>query len=168
MKTLTISLILLLSINSFSQNSTANFRHNNNSSRLNNNEVTHHNFDLDHTIRLEDADEVPTYKGCEDTTSNNEKVNCLITNLSIHARSSFINSGVLQKNKIKSGTNRLRVLFIIDEKGRINVKQIFGQNCNILSKEMKKAIESAPILSPAKLSGQNVPVKFSIKIPFIV
>ena len=168
MKKIAIPFIVFFMIQySFSQNSTIN-EWQGDKSFLNKREVTHNNYTLDNTIKLEDADTIPIYKGCNNLESKIEQTNCLITELSIHTRNNFINSGILNKVKISTGINRLRAIFIINRNGSISVKKVLGKNSNLLSDALKTAIESAPKLIPAKSAGKPIPVKFSLKIPFIV
>jgi len=160
-------LTILISTISFCQSSTIRTWPSKNH-LLNKSEVTHNNPELDNITNLLEADVVATYLGCENSNSNLERTNCLITNLTIFTTDKFINSGVLKTTHLKKGIKKLRVLFIIDENGRIKVRKILGKWPKTISDEMTKAIESAPKLIPAKLSGKNIPVKFSIRIPFTI
>lgn len=130
------------------------------------NEITHNVDKLDNTLNIKNADIAPVYKGCENKESNFERINCLNTNLTIDVRKKFYASNSLKK--IKRGLIKIRVVFIIDKNGYIKVKTILGNWPKNLKEIMKNSFESAPKLIPAKMSKQNIPVKYSIKIPFTI
>lgn len=130
--------------------------------------VVFNNEQLDNTLKLKDSDIVPIYKGCEDKTSNFERENCLKTNLIIHTVNKFMASGAPKRAKLRRGIKRIRAIFIIDEDGKTIVKQILGEWSEIIKDEIKDALEDAPIMTPATRNNKNIPVKYSIKIPFNV
>ena len=166
--TIPLVIFVLMAINnSFSQNSTIKtwpIKE----TLLHKKEVIHNNYDLDNTINLKDADTPPIFQGCSDRRTNQERVNCLVTNLTIQTTNKFIASNVIKKSKLRRGTNRMRIMFLVDENGQIKLEKILGNWSKIIYNEIKKSIESAPKLIPGKLSNQNIPVKYSIKIQFVV
>ena len=162
------SLILfLISPFIYSQNATINAKELENTTS-NEKIITFNNHPLYNTLNIKDADITPIYKGCKNKTSNLERENCLKTNLIIDSVNKFIDSEITKKSRLKKGIKRIRVIFIIDENGRIIVKQILGECPEIVKDEIKKAVESSPKMIPATLNNKNISVKYSIRIPFNV
>jgi hypothetical protein len=135
---------------------------------LHKSEVTHNNYDLDNTLNFSDADIVASYPNCQDKNTNIAKTNCFNTNLTIYITDGLTNSSIIKNSHLKKGLIKVRVLLIIDTNGKIHVKKVLGKWSNEISNEISRVVESAPKLIPAKLSGKNVAVKYSIKIPFII
>jgi len=166
MKLFPLILILISSL-IYSQNSTLNtekFKDLTSSKK----EVTFNNDLLDTTLNLKDADVLPIYKGCNNKTSNLERENCLKTNLIIDSVTKFMGSDAPKKSKLRKGIKRIRVVFIINESGKIIVKRILGKWPQIIIDEMTKAIEASPKMTPATVNDKNISVKYSIRIPFNV
>lgn len=168
MKTRLLILIMLISINIFSQTNVKKEITTDTNKLLHKNEVTHNNYDLDNSINLLDVDVAPIYKGCEDKESNSDRINCLNTNLTIDVTEKFIASNVIKKSKLKRGRKRVRVVFIIDENGIITVKNTLGNWPKIIIDEIKKSVESTPKLVPASQYEKKTSVKYSLKISFTV
>lgn len=167
MKNFFTLIIVFTTIVSYGQNSTIrNWPSNNNN--IHKNAVIHNNYKLDNTLNYFDADIAATYRGCENKKTNIEKTNCFFTNLTIFTIDGLSNSTIIKNSNFTKGTKKIRVLLIIDETGNIHVIKVLGKWSKSVSQEIAKIVESAPKLIPAKLSGQNIPVKFSIKVPFTV
>jgi len=162
MKSLLLPLIIFISITIFSQESVKK------NDFLNKSKVIHKNYDLNNTLNLIDADITPVYKGCEDKKSNLDKVNCLNTNLTIDITKKFIASNALKKSKLKRGTKKIRVVFIIDENGCIKIKNISGKWPSIIVDELENAVKSIPNLQPAIHLEKKSPVKYSIQLYFTI
>jgi hypothetical protein len=159
--------IVLITIIAYSQNTTIQNWSNKNI-LLHKSEVTHNNYDLDNTLNFSDADIVASYPNCQDKNTNIAKTNCFNTNLTIHITNGLTNSSIIKNSHLKKGLIKVRILLIIDTNGKIHVKKILGKCPNEISNEISRIVESAPKLIPAKLSGNNIAVKYSIKIPFII
>ncbi len=165
-KLILFSLTLLFTILNFYGQDSNEKNNIEDSNLLNKKQVIHKNYDLDHTINIYDADFAPIYNGCERENSNNNRINCLYTNLSILANDKVIKSGVFKKNKIKKGIKKIRVILIIDETGKVLVKKVLGTWPEDIKTEIKNAIETSSLLSPAIISGKNTPVKYSFRVIF--
>ena len=126
-------------------------------------------YTYDNTTNYYEADNVATFSKCEkEKTTNLEKSNCFITNLMIYTVDELQKSNTIKNSNFKSGTKKTRILFIIDEQGKIHVTKILGNWPKNFIKNISNILEATPNIIPATKSGEKIPVKFSIKIPFYV
>jgi len=128
--------------------------------------ITHNNYLLDHAENINEIDQSPIYPGCEYISTNSERKKCFATKISRYILDHFQSSNFNNKN-LKKGLNKVRVLFIIDENGYPKFGKLTEQWPNEVYLEAKRVIESTPKMIAGKSHTKNVPVKYSLLIPFI-
>jgi len=128
--------------------------------------IIHNNYLLDHAENINEIDQSPIYPGCEYISTNSERKKCFATKISRYILDHFQSSNFNNKN-LKKGLNKVRVLFIIDENGYPKFGKLTEQWPNEVYLESKRVIESTPKMIAGKSHNKNVPVKYSLLIPFI-
>lgn len=116
----------------------------------------HGNKKLDNSVNISDIDTSPIFPGCESKNTKFDITNCIISNISKYVDINY------NLNVAKSISGKVRVLFIVDEKGDTNVIDILGEYSTDAKDELKRVLESLPKIKPGTLKGINVPVKYSL------
>lgn len=129
--------------------------------------IIHNNYLLDNAENIYDIDKGPIYKGCENIISTKEQKKCFATKITKHILNNF-NTNNIEKNKLKKGLYKVRVLFIIDKSGKAKFGKLVGKWSNDIYNEAKLAVETIPYLKPGINKNKPIPVKYSVVIPFII
>ncbi len=132
-----------------------------------NSNLVYSNAILNNSINFNDIKVSPIYSGCENKYSERDKKNCFATKLSNHVDRDF-NTKDFNKSNLKKGYNNIRVLLIIDNIGNSSVGKIVGHWPQNVKKEVNRVIRSIPKMTPGKYQNNNISVKYSFKIPFLI
>jgi len=109
-------------------------------------------------------EEVPVFPGCEGTEAELRK--CLQENITKHVGANF-NSDLANSLGLEAGTKRIFVMFKIDEEGNISEVKARAPHKDLVE-EAKRVINTLPKMTPGKMEGKPVSVKYSLPIAFIV
>jgi len=107
---------------------------------------------------------VPVYPGCEGTEE--QLKSCLQNSITEYVSTNF-NSGLAKSLDLKSGINKVYVMFKIDKEGNIADVQARASHKK-LEEEALRVITSLPKMTPGKHKGKTVGVKYSLPIAFMV
>jgi len=122
---------------------------------------------LDEAININTVGSVPIYPGCESKLSEKSRKNCLEAKVSSYVYGKF-NLSVIKNLGIKKGFHELRVLFVIDQYGKSKGVKAIGSWHPRIKTEAIRVVNTLPKMTAGKKNNQNINVKYSIKIPFIV
>lgn len=152
MKETFILLVLTLSTFSFSQEKDIDSLNNTKNSEI---------------VPFNIIENVPVYKGCDDSMSNTELKNCMSTSISKHVAKNF-NTKIINGLGIPDGKVRINVIFKINKEGNIidiNAKAPHP----ILVEEAVRVIKLIPKMDkPGYLRDKPVTVPYSLPIVFNV
>ncbi|TXD91756.1 hypothetical protein ES724_16030 [Gillisia hiemivivida] len=110
-------------------------------------------------------DEVPTYPGCENSGSNDEKKKCMSEKIQEYVNEAF-NTDLGKELNLK-GVNRIIVQFKIDKSGNIIEARARAPH-PALEAEAIRVINEIPQMVPGKQNGQASNVMYSLPIVFQV
>ena len=110
-------------------------------------------------------DEVPTYPGCENLTTEKERKKCMAENISKFVQKKFNTD--LAKDKGLIGRQRINVIFKIDKEGNVVGVRSRAPHPK-LEDEARRVIGLLPKMIPGKHEGKNVIVPYSLPIVFEV
>ena len=127
---------------------------------VNKKNVSHGNKDLDKAVNINDVDTSPIYPDCIDKTNKFDKTNCIISSISRYVN---LNYDTKKTNSIKG---KVRVLFIVKEDGSTKVVEILGNHNTEAKQELKRVLETLPVIEPGIFKGIVVPVKYSLQFIF--
>lgn len=105
-------------------------------------------------------EEVPLFPGCEKEANNIAKKNCMSAKINELVKNEF-NTGLSEKLNLY-GTNRIYVMFKIDEDGKVTDIQTRGPH-RVLEAEAERIIKLLPQMKPGK--QRNIPVSVSYTLP---
>lgn len=118
---------------------------------------------IDKDVPFTVVDQVPQFKNCENTTSN-QQIECFNTELQKHVKKHFNYPSEAAKQNIQG---RVSVYFKIDKKGNVNeIKTRGPKNGELLEEECKRIINLLPPFIPATYKGEYVNVKYGLPINF--
>lgn len=126
-------------------------------------------FEFSKPLTIEEGNETilvdtpPIYPGCKG--SNTELHKCFDRNINNHIARNF-NADIANELGL-SGRKRISMKFSIDRNGNITNIKARGPH-NILELEAIKTLMKFPKIQPAISNGENVEVKFSLPIRFVV
>jgi len=110
------------------------------------------------------VEEVPTYPGC--TGTNEEKKACFSEKIQKLVGRKF-NADLAGELGLSSGKKRITVLFKIDKNG--NIVEMRARAPHVaLEKEAMRVVKLLPIMTPGKMQGRPVNVKYVLPIVFRV
>jgi hypothetical protein len=121
--------------------------------------------ELNTATNINFIESAPIYPSCTQKTTENDKKACLLTNVSKFVLNNF-NNDIGKKAGLKKGFHEIRILFIIDEKGKSKTYKVLGKYSKSVKNEVKRIINNLPKMIPGKSNGENVPVKYSVKVLF--
>ena len=105
----------------------------------------------------------PVFPGCESLTKNNEKIDCMSTNIKLFIRSKFRTDNFSDLN---SGTKHIiYVEFKIDKHGDVVDVKAIAQHQSLI-KEASRVISKLPKMTPGKQGNTNVDVIYRVPIRF--
>lgn len=107
----------------------------------------------------------PTFPGCISKDEAKKKA-CFNKKMSKHITRKF-NTELAQTLGLNPGKKKIRVQFVIDEKGNITNVKIAAPHKS-LEKEAKRVIAQLPKMIPAKQRFKNVKVRYNLPIVFMV
>lgn len=114
-------------------------------------------------VAFANIDEVPVFPGCE---NSEDQKKCLQEAITKHVNKNF-NTKLADSLNLKSGLKRIFVMFLINENGEISEVKARAPH-KTLATEAKRVINSLPKMTPGKLDGKVVGVKYSLPIAFKV
>ena len=129
--------------------------------------LVYHNKTLNKAENINKIEFAPVYPGCENKNSEKDKKSCLLTSISKFSIKNF-NSTISKEANLKKGIYETRVLFVIDKNGYSKAYKILGDWHPKIKNELKRIIRQLPKMKPGKTANQNIDVKYSIKLLFIV
>ncbi|MEM6684826.1 MAG: energy transducer TonB [Bacteroidota bacterium] len=112
---------------------------------------------------IEDA---PIYPGCEKFKTKEKRKQCMSEKIQKLINRKF-NTGIAEDLNLNSGIQRINVLFIIDENGKVTGIQSRASHPK-LKKEAERVVKLLPQMQPGKQRDQNVKVKYTLPIIFKV
>jgi hypothetical protein len=121
--------------------------------------------ELNTATNINFIESAPVYPSCTEKITENDKKACLLTNVSKFVLNNF-NNAIGKKAGLKKGFHEIRILFIIDEKGKSKTYKVLGKYSKSVKNEVKRIINNLPKMIPGKSNGKNVPVKYSVKVLF--
>ena len=110
-------------------------------------------------------EDVPVFPGCEAFNTNEERKNCMSSEINKFVNKEF-NTSLGQKLGL-SGMNLVVVQFVINSQGRVEQIQTRAPHPE-LEKEAARVINKLPHMQPGKQRGKPVPVRYTIPIRFKV
>ncbi len=131
------------------------------------NVLVYHNKALNKAENINKIDSSPIYPGCENKNSERDKKSCLLTSVSKFSINNF-NTSIAKEANLSKGIYETRVLFVIDKNGYSKAYKVLGNWHPKIKNELKRIIRQLPKMKPGKTENQNIDVKYSIKLPFIV
>ncbi|WP_430410326.1 energy transducer TonB [Kordia sp.] len=115
-------------------------------------------------VMIEDA---PVFPGCEKYKSSKAKLKkCMSEKIQKHVNRKF-NTNLVDELDLGEGRKRITVLFTIDENGVVSEIKSRGPHPK-LEKEAERVVKLLPKMEPGKQRKQNVKVKYTLPINFIV
>ncbi len=113
---------------------------------------------------LINVEEAPIFPGCKG--SNKEKKDCFISQIRKFVNRNF-NSNLAEELNLSTGTKRIFTIFKIDKNGNIvNINARAPHKK--LQEEAIRVIKLIPKMTPGKMKGKPVGVKYSLPIAFKV
>lgn len=118
-------------------------------------------------IPFEQTEEIPVFKGCDETPSRREAIECFNQKMMNHIRRNFRYPEEAAERNIQG---QVEVSFIINDSGLI--KDIKAEVSNkqdksgILEEEAARIIGLLPKFTPGKHRGKVVSVKYEVPITF--
>ena len=110
---------------------------------------------------------VPVYKGCDETLTNSDLRNCMSDNISKHVMSNF-NIKVAKGLGLPDGPIKILTIFKVDKNGDVTGIKISAPH-PALEKESYRVIQSIPKFTrPGFQKGKPVTVPYSLPIVFNV
>lgn len=110
-------------------------------------------------------EQVPIFPGCENFSNNEAQKACMSQKIREFVNTNF-DTGLAKKLGL-SGTNRIQVLFKIDETGKVVEVKARAPHPE-LQKEAIRVVEMLPNMAPGKQDGKAVSVLYSLPIIFQV
>ncbi|WP_445456665.1 energy transducer TonB [Flavobacterium sp. HNIBRBA15423] len=122
----------------------------------------------DEVIEFEVTEEVPLFKGCEDSSSRKEAVECFNKKMMNHIKRNFTYPEEALENRIQG---KVDVSFIINEFGKIKDIKASASNekeydKKLLETEAIRIVSILPKFTPGKHKGKIVNVKYGLPIIF--
>ncbi len=118
-------------------------------------------------IPFEQTEEIPVFKGCNETSSRKEAIECFNQKMSNHIRRNFRYPEEAAEKNIQG---QVEVSFIINDAGLI--KDIKAEVSNkqdktrLLEEEATRIIGLLPKFTPGKHKGKIVNVRYGVPITF--
>lgn len=115
-------------------------------------------------IPFEQTDEIPLFKGCDDSNSRKESVDCFNQKMMNHIKRNFNYPEDALESNIQG---KVDITFIINESGLIkDIKTSSQDKSGLLEEEAARIISSLPKFQPGKHKGKIVSVKYGVPIIF--
>ncbi len=109
---------------------------------------------------------VPLFPGCEGLSTNDERRDCMSTNISKFVNKKF-RTDVADGLGLKTGRNQIYVVFKIDSDGKVTDITARAPHQD-LEKEARRVTKLLPDMIPGNQGGKNVGVTFALPITFIL
>ncbi|SDX38677.1 TonB protein C-terminal [Lutibacter oricola] len=117
----------------------------------------------DGSVPFATIDNVPVFPGCE---NSKDKKQCIQEAITKHVNNEF-NSKLADDLDLEAGTKRIFVMFTINKNGEVSDVKARAPH-KILQEEAIRVIKTIPNMIPGKHKGNNVSVKYSLPIAFVV
>ncbi|WP_298418993.1 energy transducer TonB [uncultured Kordia sp.] len=114
-------------------------------------------------VMIEDA---PVFPGCEKYKTKADRKKCMSEKIQKHVNRKF-NTDLANDLGLNEGRKRITVLFTIDEKGVVTDIKSRGPHPK-LEKEAERVVKLLPKMKPGQQRKENVKVKYTLPINFIV
>lgn len=119
---------------------------------------------LDEVVNFASVQNIPLFKGCENSGSDDDKLNCFNKKMTKHVKKYFAYPEDAAKNNI---SGRVYAYFVIDKQGDVvNIKTRGPKNGELLEYATKKLVEKLPKFIPGKQNGKATNVKYAFPINF--
>lgn len=117
-------------------------------------------------VAFEVIENIPVYKGCDESMSNEDKRQCMSDKISDLVAKNF-NTDIATKLKLPSGEVRISVIFKINTEGNIENIQARAKY-HVLEDEAIRVVKMIPQMTPGYLRDKPVVVPYSLPIIFKV
>ncbi|MCR9182390.1 MAG: energy transducer TonB [Flavobacteriaceae bacterium] len=119
----------------------------------------------DKTYTFAGVERVPVFPGCESLNDNNQRKNCLSSEIGKLVSKRF-NTGIAESLGL-NGNQRIYVSFVINKDGQVANIQVSAPHPK-LEKEAKRVVNMIPKMIPASQNNKKVDVLFNLPIIFNV